>query len=448
MLTIAFSIWFDLTQNKAASPGLYASWWALLLIGGCVGLALTPIGEALFRLLYGCRRPIHREEEKLRPLFEEVCRAAQVAPDRYDLYVSDDKFPNAFAIGRRTVCLTRSLLTVSDDDTILGVIAHELGHHVHGDAVRSIIFYMITLVGQVIMWGGWLVAKILHLLTAVAGFGGDRQLKENAKIFSVFASLVWVLMWVFQIFVWVPIWIGAYFGSRQNEYRADKYAAEIGYSEGLLSFLNQIIDLDGQPSGFMGILYRTHPKTGDRIRSLEELEESGSLPVPFASRTPAEDARLQKIAAVACAITYFLALGWTAFAVHEASENPLISTHKTKLPAPKPPVPKKPAPKPPVPKKTAPQKPAPVEKLIAAAETPPAPKPKRKPVPAPAPELRPLPNKTELPVFLNIGIRTDRSKGTGYYEKFFDRLHGKGKFKEFLGRYYQNYKAGKEISGK
>jgi heat shock protein HtpX len=435
MLTIAFSIWFDLTQNRATSAASHASWWALLLMGCCAGLALTPVGEAFFQLLHGCRRPTRGEEMKLRPLFEEICRAAQVSPDRYDLCVSDDSFPNAFAMGSSTICLTRSLLNGFDDETILGVIAHEVAHHVHGDAVRGMIFFMITLVGQVIMWGAWLVAKILKLFAAIGGYGRDRQFLGSAGIFFIFAALAWALMWVFQIFVWVPIYIGACFGIRQSEYRADRYAAEIGYSEGLLSFLNQIIDLDGSPSGFMGILYRTHPKTGERIRRLEELEEDGSLSNPSVFRTATDSGRSWKIAIAACTGACVLALGWTAFPSRgEPEEAPIVSRNAEKTTKPSAPAPKKPS---------AVKSNPPAAKT--SATKPKSPETAQAVKPAP----RPLPGKSEQTTYVNTGIRTDRAQGKGYYERWFDGLYGKGSFKQYLGAYYQNnYKAGKEISAR
>ena len=275
MLTIAFSIWFSLTGTVTANPAVLASGWALLLMGIFAGFALTPVGESFFRFLQGCRSPIRQEEERLQPLFNDVCAAADIDPSKYALFVSDDKFPNAFAMGRKTICVTRSLLKGFTDDELHGVLAHELGHHVNGDTIRSIVFYMITLVGQVIMWGGWLVTKVLSIFTAIGRQSARPD--DPAVLFQVFAKILWALMWLFQVFVWIPIFIGSCVGSRSHEFRSDLYAAQLGYKDGLLSFLNKILDFDGHPQGFLGLLYRTHPKTGDRIRRLEDLEEIPSL---------------------------------------------------------------------------------------------------------------------------------------------------------------------------
>jgi heat shock protein HtpX len=271
MLSMIFSIWFDITKDKSTNPTLYAALWAGGLMVVLIGLALTPAGEAFFRFCNGCRRLIHTEEDRLRPLFDDVCARAKLNPDKYELFTQDDKFPNAFAMGRKTVCVTRGLFLVYSDEDIRGILAHEMGHHVYGDAVRGIVFFMITLVGQVIMWGSWLVGKILSLLPFLAGSEGSRE-REHAGIFTAFANVVWVIMWLFQIFVWIPIQIGACFGSRQQEYRADAYAAKIGYREEILEFLTNILDIEGRPKGFMGLLYRTHPKIGDRIRRLEDMD--------------------------------------------------------------------------------------------------------------------------------------------------------------------------------
>ena len=52
------------------------------------------------------------------------------------LFVSDEKLPNAFALGRNTVCVTRGLLNLTSPGDMAGVLAHEAGHLHFGDAGR------------------------------------------------------------------------------------------------------------------------------------------------------------------------------------------------------------------------------------------------------------------------------------------------------------------------
>ena len=57
----------------------------------------------------------------------------QIPPiEDYDKYFADkdryeDSAPNAFAIGRKTICVTDGILNLSDSE-IMAVLAHELGH--------------------------------------------------------------------------------------------------------------------------------------------------------------------------------------------------------------------------------------------------------------------------------------------------------------------------------
>jgi hypothetical protein len=83
----------------------------------------------------------------------------------------------------------------------------------------------------------------------------------------------------------------------------------------------------------------------------------------------------------------------------------------------------------------------------AAAKSQPAKKPSSPPSKAKVNSPLPLPAASAQASYVNTGIRTDRKHGKGYYERWFDRLYGKGSFKKYLGAYYQNnYKAGKEMS--
>src|SRR6185312_12554456 len=65
------------------------------------------------------------------------CALADIPKPR--LAVSSSAIPNAFAAGRRrkgvVLCVTRGMLAGLDDEELEGVLAHELAHVAHGDAV-------------------------------------------------------------------------------------------------------------------------------------------------------------------------------------------------------------------------------------------------------------------------------------------------------------------------
>ena len=100
--------------------------------------ALSPIGEAIIRLIQGFRKIEEGKKSlnKLNPIFfEVVSRARDLYPDFYldkhlKFYLKDDPRPNAYTIGRRTLCVTTGLLNCTDEH-IRAVLAHEVYHLIH-----------------------------------------------------------------------------------------------------------------------------------------------------------------------------------------------------------------------------------------------------------------------------------------------------------------------------
>ena len=111
--------------------------WQALIIGVVLYafslvIALSPVGEFILRLLTGCKK-IKRADQinYLEPLFREVyAKAKQLdpsIPDDVQLFMNNDKEPNAFATGRKTVCITEGLLYMPVDQ-IKATLGHEFGH--------------------------------------------------------------------------------------------------------------------------------------------------------------------------------------------------------------------------------------------------------------------------------------------------------------------------------
>ena len=241
--------------------------FAGIIMAGLVIISLTPAADALLRFSYGFREPLRDEVDKLHWIFVSVCRTANKNAKEYRLYIADEPFPNAYALGRNNLAITRMLLKRFPEKEIKGVMAHELGHLHYGDTVNNRVFITVCLAGQV----------ALIFFKCLAGISGALSKLPIPFINIIFIFISWlfsIIIWAVQLLLMLPLSIGAMFGSRKDEYRADRYAFEIGHGEGLYSFLYHILDMQGNRSnGLLAILHRTHPQTGERIRKLEEMEK-------------------------------------------------------------------------------------------------------------------------------------------------------------------------------
>ena len=104
----------------------------LVLYVVSVIVAFTPFGEWVLCLMVGAREMKRLDmRNRMVPLLNEVYhRAKRKTPgltNSIDLKVMYTPEPNAYAIGRRTVCVTEGLFGLPDEE-VKGILAHELGH--------------------------------------------------------------------------------------------------------------------------------------------------------------------------------------------------------------------------------------------------------------------------------------------------------------------------------
>lgn len=98
-----------------------------------ITIALSPLGEAILRLMTNVRTLRTREErEYLEPLFQEVYESAlQENPKlsrKIKIHIIDAMYANAFAVGRKTIAVTRGAINTFSEEELKGIIAHEFGH--------------------------------------------------------------------------------------------------------------------------------------------------------------------------------------------------------------------------------------------------------------------------------------------------------------------------------
>ena len=222
------------------------------------------------------------DESNAHGLYEIVSRLTQKANlPMPKIYIIPEEVPNAFATGRNpshaAVTVTEGLLKILNENEIEGVLAHELSHVRHYDiltgSIAAILAGAITMLANFAKVGG------------IAGqSGGSRRGGGNGIVMLALAILMPIAATIIQMAI-----------SREREYKADKGAAYLtGHPEWLASALRKlesysnsyvmqnaseqsahmfIVNPFGSLTNKLGVLFRTHPSTSDRIAELEKLEQ-------------------------------------------------------------------------------------------------------------------------------------------------------------------------------
>mgnify|MGYP000112208823 FL=1 len=222
------------------------------------------------------------DESNAHGLYEIVSRLTQKANlPMPKIYIIPEEVPNAFATGRNpshaAVAVTEGLLKILNENEIEGVLAHELSHVRHYDiltgSIAAILAGAITMLANFAKVGG------------IAGqSGGSRRGGGNGIVMLALAILMPIAATIIQMAI-----------SREREYKADKGAAYLtGHPEWLASALRKlesysnsyvmqnaseqsahmfIVNPFGSLTNKLGVLFRTHPSTSDRIAELEKLEQ-------------------------------------------------------------------------------------------------------------------------------------------------------------------------------
>ena len=257
---------------------------AIFLYLICLTIALSPIGEFVLRLQCGCKK-IKKEKYKnrLEPLFNEAYRRAkQLDPtisDNVRLFMSKSMIPNAFAVGRKTVCVTRGLCEL-EDSQILGILGHEFGHIANKDTDMLLVIN----VSNFLLTAVFFIVRIIVSFVVILAGGEERPVGSILASFFIDLLLVWLMS------LWTKL--GNLFhmkSSRMNEYRADAFSCECGFSQNLYSALYVLEQSfgDKEEKSVFAALGASHPDTADRLDAIEEWRP-GSLKI----NEPSESSKL------------------------------------------------------------------------------------------------------------------------------------------------------------
>lgn len=236
-------------------------WWVfawLIFIGLYIFFAqIAPV--VLFPIFYKFS-PLQNEELKSR-LMRLGERAGTRIKGVYEWKLSEkSKKANAALTGlgnTRRIILADTLLQNYSADEIEAVLAHELGHHVHGHILKSIFVEAgVTLVGF------WAANWVLQYATQTAHMFSSRTDFANMPLLVLVSSLLSMVL--------MPA-LNAY--SRFNERQADLYCWKSVPSVG--PFITAMQKLTTQnlsernPSRLVEILFHSHPSISRRIAAAE-----------------------------------------------------------------------------------------------------------------------------------------------------------------------------------
>ncbi len=189
-----------------------------------------------------------------------------------DIKVSDgskrSSKANAYFSGfgkTKTIVLFDTLLEQMTEDEIVAVFAHEMGHNKHKDTLKLYCINILNIVLMVVM--AWVLVSFPEIY-------GDFGF-ETMNYGFAFVLLGTVCMSFTSFFVGMIISVFA----RKFEYAADRYAAENGYGEALISGLKKLTKNNFAcltPHPIVVKLTYDHPTTSERIAYLEKCMEKNN----------------------------------------------------------------------------------------------------------------------------------------------------------------------------
>jgi Zn-dependent protease with chaperone function len=245
---------------------------ALSFVMGGVFSWIIVFGAAAFERtslrIRGYRRLSQAEAGRIAPLVFRVSQAMDL-PALPRFAIVDEHLGGAWA-HMRTIVLTKGLLDFLDDGELEAVLAHELEHWRHGDAVGQRMVWAAALPIALMLNAGYLLSgrgpQEIHVTLSRTGAG--------SLVRGALRTIGQILFWPAQVITRMVITPAVRSTMREYEYEADRAAAAIGLAPQLMSALPKITSgLEGGRTGWEQAMARTHPPLALRLERLEPRQE-------------------------------------------------------------------------------------------------------------------------------------------------------------------------------
>jgi len=235
-------------------------WWLPAgLVFSLIIVGLANVAPVLLLPLFSPVKPLDRESLKVRLLdLAERAGARVLGAYEWGLSVKTKK-ANAALTGigaTRRILVSDTMLAEYSDEEIEVVLAHELGHHVHGDIWKGIVFESVL-----ILTGFFLGARVLSGLADTFSLRGPADV-AGLPLLLLAAGAVSLVM--------LPL---AHALSRAFERKADRFALALTRNPG--AFISAMRRLAAQnlaeehPSALVQWLFHSHPPVRERIAAAQ-----------------------------------------------------------------------------------------------------------------------------------------------------------------------------------
>lgn len=252
--------------------------WQWSGIGVCVLVLLTgsSFGDGIARLFLPLRRMSLREEKIIGPPLQTIRKLYRQKYNRdlrTQVLVIDVPDITALSLGRNTVAVSSGLLKVASEDEITATIAHEIGHLHHRDSFFSLA--LITARIPTVMLNNLL--RFWESDNKPMNIAMPSQAQDAATITQIaiiigliftffYFILAWaasfIVLWLFRVLEKIVEW--------PIEYRADRFACDLGLGSGLISLFERLDIQDIRNNyGFLSAYVWSHPPTALRIDKIE-----------------------------------------------------------------------------------------------------------------------------------------------------------------------------------
>lgn len=199
-----------------------------------------------------------------------VCVKAGYKNINVPLYISDSMTCNAFAVGG-SIVVTRGLLDRGHRGYLEAILAHELGHIYHYDSyIKALIeITIVAVLGITLFFILGVIIAFTIIIALFFGFlsSGFLGYAVGMQLWRALKALLSLMLRVYR-FIFKAV---AAFLYRRQEYLADYFAAEAGYSRPLISFLkaSETDTITVYEKPFSETLLDCHPPVYRRIARLE-----------------------------------------------------------------------------------------------------------------------------------------------------------------------------------